>query len=91
MDHAEEEGEEQPTPQAMEVSAADAAFVNLQDDREKQAHAILKDRVFANTKEFDLTLLEKTGMDSKFDSIWHALGWEEFVPVQELDSQPLTI
>ena len=63
----------------------------MRDDRERQAYAFLKDRVFANTKDFDSALLEKTGMDSEFASICHALGWEEFVLVQELGSRPLTI
>jgi hypothetical protein len=30
-------------------------------------------------------------MDSEFADIWHALGWEEFAPVTELGSWPLTI
>ena len=30
-------------------------------------------------------------MDFEFDSIWHALGWENFVPVWEIGSRPLTI
>ena len=91
MDFNEEEGEEQAEPQVVEVSTIDAAFVDLQDGRERQAYAILKNRVFSNTKDFDSALLEKTGIYSEFASVWHALGWEEFVPVQELGSWPLTI
>jgi hypothetical protein len=30
-------------------------------------------------------------MDSEFDSIWQALGWEGFVLVQEVGSRPTTI
>ena len=87
----EEEEEELPTPRAEGVINTDAAFIDLRDDRERQAYALIKDRVFANTKEFDSALLEKTGMDSEFDSIWHALGWENFFPVWEIGSRPLTI
>jgi hypothetical protein len=90
MEHKEEE-EELPTPQAEGVYAIDAPFIDLRDERERQACAILKDRVFSNTRECDLTLLERTGMDSEFDSIWQALGWEGFVPIQEIDSRPITI
>jgi hypothetical protein len=90
MEH--EEGEEElPTPRAEEVYTVDAAFVDLRNDSERQAYALINDRVFANTKEFDPDLHEKTGMDSKFDSIWQALGWKGFVPVQEIGSRPITI
>jgi hypothetical protein len=87
-----EEGEEElPTPRADEVYAIDAAFIDLRSDRERQAYALIKDRVFANTKEFNLDLLEKIGMDFEFNAIWQALGWEDFVPVQEVGSRPTTI
>jgi hypothetical protein len=86
------EGEEElPMPQADEVYTIDAAFIDLRSDHERQAYAPIKDRVFANTKEFDPDLLKKTGMDSEFNSIWQALGWEDFVPVQEVGSRPTTI
>ena len=42
-DHYKEEGEEQAEPQVVDVSAADAAFIDLRDDRERQAYALLKD------------------------------------------------
>jgi hypothetical protein len=88
----EEEGEEElPTTQADEVHVIDASFIDMRSDRERQAYTRIKDRVFANTKEFDPDLLEKTGMDSEFNSIWQALGWEDFVPVQEVGSRPTTI
>jgi hypothetical protein len=83
--------EELPTPQAERVYVADAPFIDLRDDRERQAYAFLMDRVFANTKEFDSTLLDKTGTNSEFDSMWQALAWEGFVPVQEIGSRPITI
>jgi hypothetical protein len=69
----------------------DATFIYLRSDHKRQSYALIKDRVFANTKEFDPDLLEKIGMDSEFNSIWQALGWEDFVPVQEVGSRPNTI
>jgi hypothetical protein len=89
--HEEEEEEELCTLQAKGVDVVDAPFIDLRDEQERQAYAILKDRVFSNTREFDPTLLERTGMDFEFDSIWQALGWESFVPVQEIGSRPITI
>jgi hypothetical protein len=87
----EEEEEELPTLQVEGVYAVDAPFIDLRDERERQAYTILKDRVFSNTREFDLTLLERMGMDSEFNSIWQALGWEGFVSVQKIGSRPITI
>jgi hypothetical protein len=63
----EEEGEEElPMQQAEEVHTFDAIFIDLRNDRERQAYSLIKDQVFANTKEFDSDLLEKIGMDSEF-------------------------
>jgi hypothetical protein len=73
------------------VYAVDTTFIDLRSDREKQAYTLIKNRVFTNTKEFDPDLLEKIGMDLEFDSIWQALGWEDFVLVQEVGSRPTTI
>jgi len=42
MDYEEEEQEEQAIPQAIEVDANDAPFIDLQGDQERQAYAILK-------------------------------------------------
>jgi hypothetical protein len=41
------------------VYTVDVAFIDRMSDRERQA-CLIKDRVFANTKEFDPDLLEKT-------------------------------
>jgi hypothetical protein len=68
-DREEKEEEELPKQQAKKVYVVDAAFIDLRNDRERQAYALIKDRVFTNTKEFDPNLFEKTGMDSEFDSI----------------------
>jgi hypothetical protein len=48
------------------VHTFDAIFIDLRNDRERQAYSLIKDQVFANTKEFDSDLLEKIGMDSEF-------------------------
>jgi hypothetical protein len=56
----EEEEKELPTPQVKGVDVVDTPFINLRDEQERQAYAILKDRVFSNMREFDPTLLEKT-------------------------------
>ena len=90
MDY-EEEQEEQAEPQAAEEVIDDTPYLSLRGDREQQAYALLKDRVFGHTRDFDPTLMVKTGMNLEFTSIWHALGWEGFAPVTELGSRPLTI
>jgi hypothetical protein len=89
--YEEEEEEELPTPQADEVYIINAVFIDLRSDRERQAYALIKDRVFVNTKYFDPILLEKTVMDSNFNSILQALGWEDSVPVQKVGSRSTTI
>jgi hypothetical protein len=68
-----------------------APYLNLQDNRERQTHAVLKRRDFGHTKAFDLDLLEKTGMDVDFACVWHVVGWDGFVPVEENGSRLLTI
>jgi hypothetical protein len=84
MDY-EEEQEQQAQAQAedMEIDDDDAPYLNLQDDRERQAYTILKCRDFGHTKAFNPDLLEKTGMDVDFARVWHAVGWDGFVPVEE--------
>ena len=78
MDHYEEEEEEQAEPQVVEVIATDVGFVDLRDDQERQAYALLKDRVFAHTKDFDSDFLKSTSMNVDFANIWHAIGWDTF-------------
>ena len=34
---------------------------------------------------------QKTGMDIDFARVWHAVGWDGFVPVEENGSRLLTI
>ena len=75
----------------MEIDDEDAPYLDLQDDRERQAYAMLKHQSFGHTKAFDLDLLEKTGMDVDFARVWHAVGWDGFVSVEENGSCLLTI
>jgi hypothetical protein len=42
---------------------------------------MFKNRVFAQARDFDPTLMEKAGIDFKFTAIWYALSWENFVLV----------
>jgi hypothetical protein len=57
----------------------------------RQAYALLNRRDFGHTKAFDLDLLEKKGMNVDFTQVWHAIGWDGFVPVEKNDSHLLTI
>jgi len=98
MDYELDEQEEQIKEQAeelqaedMEIDEDDAPYLDLQDDCEHQAYSMIKNRSFGHTKAFDSDLLEKTGMDVDFARVWHAVGWDDFVPVEENGSRLLTI
>ena len=52
---------------------------------------MIKNRSFGHTRAFDPYLLEKTGMDVDFARVWHAIGWDGFVPIEENGSRLLTI
>ena len=97
MDYEQDEQEEQfeeqaaePQAEDMEIDEDDAPYLDLQDDRERQAYAMIKNQSFGHTKAFDLDLLEKIGMDIDFARVWHAVGWDGFVPVEENGSRLLT-
>ena len=75
----------------MEIDDQGAPYLDLRNDRERQAYAMLKNRVFEHTWHIDPELLAKIGMDSEFNTIWHTIGWDTFVPVDEVGSRPLTI
>ena len=75
----------------MEIDEDDAPYLDLRDDRERQASAMIKNRSFGHTRAFDPDLLEKIGMDVDFARVWHAVGWDGFVPVEENGSCLLTI
>ena len=52
---------------------------------------MIKHRSFGHTRAFDPELLEKTGMDIDFAHVWHAVGWDDFMPFEENGSRLLTI
>ena len=57
MDYEEEEQYEEmqaePQAEAIEIDAEDAPYLDLQDDRERQGYAILKNRSFVQTRGFN--------------------------------------
>jgi rhodanese-related sulfurtransferase len=77
MEHEEEEEYVQP-PQAqpvnMEIDDNDVQYLDLRDNHEFQAYAMIKNRVFQNTWQIDPNLLEKIGMDTKLYIIRQVLG-----------------
>ena len=98
MDYEQDEQEEQfeeqaaePQAEDMEIDEDDAPYLDLRDDRERQAYATIKNQCFGHTRAFDLDLLEKIGMDIDFTRVCHAVGWDGFVPVEDNGSRLLTI
>ena len=69
----------------------DAPYLDLRDDHERQAYAMIKHWGFGHTKAFDPSLFQKIGMELDFAHVWHAVGWDGFVPVEENSSHLLTI
>jgi len=86
-----EEHVESPAPyeqaEEQQEEAPDDSHIELRGDREFQTYNILKDRVFGHTRVFDEDLLEKTGMDSEFASVWKAVGWSSFAEISEMGSR----
>ena len=77
QDEQEEQFEEQATePQAenMEIDEDDAPYLDLQDDRARQAYAMIKNRSFGHTRAFDPDLLEKSKYGRRLRSCL-ACGW----------------
>ena len=73
MDYEQDEQEElfdeqaeEPQAEDMEIDEDDALYLDLQDDREHQAYAMIKHRSFGHTRAFDPDLLEKIGMNIDF-------------------------
>ena len=91
MDYEEEEQHEEMQAEVIEIDAEDAPYLDLRDDRERQGYAILKNQNFVHTWAFDPDLLIKTGMYEDFSNVWHAIGWDNFDPVEEYGSRILTI
>src|ERR671937_283996 len=56
-----------------------------------QAYFLLKDRIFLHTLLYDPQLLEDTGMDIEFETLWRAMKWETFDPMDEEGSRLYTI
>ena len=54
-----EEQAEEPQAEDMEIYEDDAPYLDLRDDRERQAYAMVKNRSFGHTRTFDPDLLEK--------------------------------
>ena len=94
MDYEQDKQEEQFEEQAAEPQAEDMEMnedVAPYLDHEHQAYAMIKHQGFGHTRAFDPELFEKTGMDVDFARVWHAVGWDDFVPVEENGSRLLTI
>ena len=85
-----EEVQAEQQAEAMEIDEDDAPYLDLRDAHEWQGCAILKNWSFVHTWAFDLELLIKIGMDEYFCNVWHAIGWDCFVPI-EYGSRLLTI
>ena len=75
----------------MKINDKDAPYLDLRNNRKRQAYAMLKGRSFGHTRAFDPDLLEKIGIDIDFANVWHAVGWDGFMTVEENDSRLLTI
>ena len=50
--------------------------LKLRDKTEKEAYKQLKTRRFILTPAYDPTLLQSTGMNTKFEIIFKTIGWE---------------
>ena len=66
MDYEQDEQEEQieeqaeePQAEDMEIDEDDAPYLDLQNNRDHQAYAMIKNRSFGHTRAFDPDLLEK--------------------------------
>ena len=56
-----------------------------------QVYNLIKNREFAHKLLYDPMLLQATGMDAEFTTIWKAVGWEEIDLVCEEGSRLPTI
>jgi hypothetical protein len=57
--------------------------IKFQDDHDKKAFKLLKDKEFTSTPLIDANLLQKTYMDSEFELIFCNIGWEEACHLNE--------
>jgi len=65
--------------------------LGLKTRREKEVFQQLKNKDFIHTPTLDPILLQETGTDTKFDLIFHMVGWTNFWNITELGSRLLTI
>ena len=89
-EHAESQTTEEQTEQ-QEEEVPDDSHIDLQGEREHQAYNIRMGRTFGHSWEFDEELLENTGVNAEFASVWKAVGWSSFAEISELGSRDLTI
>jgi len=73
------------------INEADAPFIDLESDQEKQAYELLKECVFLHSPMFDPILLKQIGMGVEFITVFEHVGWSRVAPVHELGSRLLTI
>ena len=74
-----------------EEEALDDSHIELRGEREHQAYNIMKGRTFGHTRVFDEDLLETTGMDTEFASVWKVVGWSAFAKISKNGSRDLMI
>ena len=58
----------------------DDPYLDLEGDREMQAYNLIKNHEFVHMPTYDPDLLQKIDMDTKFATIWKAVGWENVAP-----------
>jgi len=72
IDQASHDSGDQEAP--IRIVTSDEQII-LVDDRERQAFRILRDRTFHHTHAHDHDFLNRTGMITEFQVIFHAIGW----------------
>ena len=65
--------------------------LDLVSKRERDIYKMIANRSYAPTRVYEPDFLAKTGMDSKFGTIFHTVRWNDIVPVDEPSSCLLTI
>ena len=64
--------------------------LKLHDDTEKDIYKKLKTQRFVLTPAYDPALLQTIGMNTEFETIFKAVGWEDVWEINELGSKLLT-
>ena len=65
--------------------------LKLRDGTEKDIYKKLKTRRFVLTPAYDPSLLQATGMNTEFELIFKAVGWEDVWEINEPGSKLLTV